>query len=61
VAGQWTQVDLPLSAFAPSFRGRSVPGAPPLDPGRVRQVGLMIADGQAGDFALALRAIAAAP
>jgi hypothetical protein len=61
VAGQWTRVELPLSAFAPSFRGRSVPGAPPLDPGRVRQVGLMIADGQAGDFALALRTIAAAP
>jgi len=61
VAGLWTRVDLPLSAFAPSFRGRSVPAAPPLDPGRVCQLGLMIAGGQAGDFALALRAISAAP
>jgi hypothetical protein len=34
-----------------------VPGAPPLDPARVRQIGLMIADGQAVPFALALRSI----
>jgi len=56
-AGAWTLVRLPVSAFRPSFRGRSVPGAPPLDPARVRQIGLMIADRQAGPFALALRSI----
>ena len=55
--GPWTLVRLPLSGFLPTFRGRSVPGAPPLDPARVRQIGLMIADGQAGTFALALRSI----
>ena len=55
--GIWTVVRLPLSGFRPTFRGRSVPRAPPLDPARVRQVGLMIADGQAGAFALALRSI----
>ena len=56
-AGLWTTVELPLQAFAASFRGRGVPEAPPLDPGRVRQVGLMIAESQEGEFALALRAI----
>jgi hypothetical protein len=55
--GTWTLVRVPLSGFLPTFRGRRVPGAPPLDPARVRQAGLMIADGQAGSFALALRSI----
>jgi len=55
--GAWTTLRLPLAAFQPSFRGRAVPGAPPLDPARLRQVGLMIAERQAGPFALALRSI----
>jgi hypothetical protein len=37
-----------------------VAGVPPLDPARVRQMGLMIADRQAGPFALAIRSIAVA-
>ena len=53
----WTRLRLPLAAFAPTFRGRSVLDAAPLDPGRLRQVGLMIADRQAGRFALAVRSI----
>jgi hypothetical protein len=32
---------------------------PPLDPARVRQVGLMIADRQVGTFALEVRSISA--
>jgi NADH dehydrogenase [ubiquinone] 1 alpha subcomplex assembly factor 1 len=58
-AETWTPVRLPLAGFVPTFRGRGVPGAPPLDPARVRQLGLMIADGQAGPFALAVRTIGA--
>ena len=57
--GTWTRVILPVSGFRPTFRGRSVPGAPPLDPARVRQIGLMITDRQAGAFALAVRSIRA--
>ena len=57
--GTWTVVRLPLSEFQPTFRGRSVPGAPLLDPARVRQIGLIIADRQAGSFALQLRSILA--
>ena len=56
-AGAWTRLRLPLAAFEPSFRGRAVPGAPPLDPARVCQIGLMIADRQAGEFSLALRSL----
>ena len=58
-ADTWKVVKLPVSAFTPTFRGRSVPGAPPLDPAAVRQIGLMIADRQSGAFALALRGLQA--
>lgn len=57
-AGQWIEVSLPLSAFAPTFRGRPVPGSPPLNPVRVRQVGLMISDRQEGPCSLCIRRIA---
>lgn len=55
----WKVVRLPVSAFTPTFRGRIVSDAPPLDPAAVRQVGLMIADRQSGAFALALRGLQA--
>jgi hypothetical protein len=58
-AGRWSWVRLPLTAFVPTFRGRRVSDAPKLDPARVRQIGLMIADRQAGPFALAVRSIRA--
>jgi NADH dehydrogenase [ubiquinone] 1 alpha subcomplex assembly factor 1 len=58
-AGAWAQVRLPVAAFLPTFRGRGVRGAPPLDAGRVRQAGLMVADGKAGPFALAIRSLRA--
>jgi hypothetical protein len=59
LASEWTSVRLPVSGFRPTFRGRVVPGAPPLDPARVRQMGLVIADRQAGPFALTVRSIRA--
>jgi hypothetical protein len=57
----WQTLRLPLATFRASFRGREVPGAPPLDPARIRQVGLMIAAAQAGAFALAIKRISLAP
>jgi NADH dehydrogenase [ubiquinone] 1 alpha subcomplex assembly factor 1 len=54
---QWREVLLTLAAFRPTFRGREVPGAPPLDPASVRQAGFVIADRQAGPFALAVRSL----
>lgn len=56
----WRTLRLELSGFRASFRGREVPGAPPLDPARIRQVGLMIAARQSGPFALDIRRISLA-
>lgn len=53
----WQTLRLPLAAFRASFRGREVHAAPALDPACIRQVGLMIADHQAGPFALDVRQI----
>ena len=57
-AGIWTTCRLARADFLPSWRGKSVPDAPPLDNSWVRQIGLMIADRQEGPFALAVRSIA---
>jgi len=51
-AGEWTELRLAVADFLPTFRGRVVPGAPSLDPARVRALGLMISDRQAGPFEL---------
>jgi monofunctional biosynthetic peptidoglycan transglycosylase len=59
VPGVWQTIRFPFSAFRPTFRGRSVPDAPPLDPGQIYTFGLMIADKQAGPFALELEWIRA--
>lgn len=53
----WQTLYIPLSTFRATFRGREVPGAPALDPARIRQVGLMIAERQVGYFALEVRRI----
>jgi hypothetical protein len=51
-ADEWHEARLPVESFSATFRGRIVPGAPPLDPARVRALGLMISDKQAGPFEL---------
>jgi hypothetical protein len=56
-AGQWASNHLPIGGFKARFRGRETTGVPALDPGRIRRVGLMIADRQAGAFALWVRSI----
>ena len=53
----WQTLCLPLAVFRASFRGRGLPGAPPLDPARIRQVGLLIGERQAGPFTLDIRRI----
>jgi hypothetical protein len=57
-AGEWTEVRLPVRDFVATFRGRKVPFAPSLDPARVRALGLMISDKQAGPFELLVDRIA---
>ncbi len=59
VIGRWSQIELPVADFLPTFRGRVVQGAPSLRPDLVIQVGLMIADKRAGPFRLLVRSIEA--
>jgi NADH dehydrogenase [ubiquinone] 1 alpha subcomplex assembly factor 1 len=53
-AGEWHEARLAVTSFAATFRGRIVPGSAPLDPARVRALGLMISDRQDGPFELLL-------
>jgi len=57
LANAWQVIRLPLQAFRATFRGREQPDSPAIDPGRIRQMGLMTAGRQAGGFALALRSV----
>ncbi len=57
-AGEWTDVRLRVEDFVPTFRGRKVPFAPPLDPAKIRALGLMISDKQAGPFELLIDRVA---
>lgn len=57
-AEQWQEITLPLARFDAVFRGRDLPSAGPLQPGRVEQIGFLIGR-QPGDFALRIRWIAA--
>lgn len=51
-AGEWTTAELAIDDFEPTFRGRRPPDAGPLDSADVGQVGIMLADRQAGPFRL---------
>lgn len=55
--GIWQEIVIPLWSLQPSWRGRAVADAPPLDPARVQQLGLLIGERQAGAFCLAIRRI----
>lgn len=55
----WRTVRLPFDEFLPTFRGRVVRGARPLDLSRVKSLGLMISDGQGGPFRLEIARIGA--
>lgn len=58
-ANQWTVITLALADFLPTFRGRVLADAPALDVSKVRQIGLLIGDRQAGAFSLAFARIRA--
>ena len=55
--GIWQGLVIPLWSLQPSWRGRAVADAPPLDPARVQQLGLLIGERQAGAFRLDIRRI----
>lgn len=49
--GEWTEVRVPFSEFAGSFRGRTLKDKV-LDPSKIRRVGLLLGDKKAGPFEL---------
>ena len=50
--GEWVEHRLAFSDFVPTFRGRVLTDAPPLNPATVNSVGFLISDKQAGPFRL---------
>jgi monofunctional biosynthetic peptidoglycan transglycosylase len=50
--GVWQEIDLPFEGFQPTFRGYVPRGAGPLDPARIRQMGILIGDKKEGPFKL---------
>jgi len=59
-ADEWLEIELPITSFEPTFRGRTPRNAAPLSPDDIRQVGLMVADKQAGPFRLDVASISIA-
>lgn len=59
VADEWVIVRLPFSTGTATSFGFEIPDAPPFDPSRLRQIGLIISDKQDGPFWLEIDWIAA--
>jgi len=58
-SGNWSHMRIPFREFSPTYRGKAVPGAPPLDPSRITTFGFLISDRQEGKFQLMIRSISA--
>ncbi|WP_340105952.1 CIA30 family protein [Rhodohalobacter sp. 8-1] len=56
---EWTEIDLPLNKFVPTYRGSTPDDAPPLDPSDIKRYGFLISDDQEGDFRLEIEQILA--
>lgn len=59
--GRWQTIEIPFSEFEPTYKGRVVDNAPAADLSRVRSLGMMISDKQAGPFAIEIDWIDALP
>jgi len=58
IAGEWCTLRIPIGNFQPVLRGKPRTGVPSLDLKKLRSVGLVIGDGQEGEFRLELSFIA---
>lgn len=56
---EWIEIDLPFAGFVPSFRGRTLNDALPLDNANIVQIGLLISNKQEGAFRLEVERIEA--
>ena len=54
VAGEWTEVGVPLKDFIPTSFGRQVNNKGPLTPDQIGGIGFMLSDKQPGAFELEL-------
>jgi monofunctional biosynthetic peptidoglycan transglycosylase len=52
VPDEWRVIRVRFADCTPTFRGRQVPNASPLDSHRIQQIGFLIADKQRGPFRL---------
>jgi monofunctional biosynthetic peptidoglycan transglycosylase len=59
IANEWRTVKIPFKKLEASFRGRKVTDAPEFDSSRIRRLGLIISDKQAGPFRLEIEGISA--
>jgi monofunctional biosynthetic peptidoglycan transglycosylase len=50
--GEWTTTRIPFDQFLPTFRGRTLGHAPPLDTANIHQLAFMLADKKPGPFSL---------
>jgi hypothetical protein len=57
--GEWEEPRLSFKDFVPTFRGRVLTDAPPLNPANVTSMGFLISDRQAGPFRLEINWIKA--
>lgn len=55
----WLEIDLPFTAFVPTYRGRILRNVEPLIAADIRQLGFLLADKTAGQFSLVIDNIAA--
>lgn len=58
-ADVWMTIEAPYRDFVPTYRGRVLRDVPPIDPGAIRQIGLMIADKREGAFRIEIDSIKA--
>jgi monofunctional biosynthetic peptidoglycan transglycosylase len=55
----WRVVRLPFSSFVPTYHGRTLTDAPPIDRGHILSFGFLIADRQEGVFRLEVDSVKA--
>jgi len=52
VENEWIEIKLPFDEFSPQFRGRILSSVKSVDPADIKQIGILIADKQTGEFNL---------
>ena len=52
--GEWEEHKIPLSDFKPTFRGNTLSNKPELESKDIKQIGILIADKQFGNFKLTI-------